>query len=116
MGVGYPLSSGSAASAGALPRGVRSLACSGSSRGAKHWKGPHITEDWMGDTFEKRRREQKKRQKKKEKAARKSDRAADKARGDSPSFEVASLEDIVGDLASPEPDEGEDEDPTKEEE
>lgn len=61
----------------------------------------------MGDTFEKRRREQKKRQKKKEKALMKSEREADKARGGSPGFKVASLEDIVGDLAFPEVDETE---------
>ena len=57
----------------------------------------------MGDTFEKRRREQKKRQKKKDKEQRKSERDQDRSRSDSGGIEIASLEDIVGDLAHPEP-------------
>jgi hypothetical protein len=59
-------------------------------------------EDLMGDSFEKRRREQKKRQKKKEKSLRKNEREVDKSKGDGPGFEIATLEDIVGDLALPE--------------
>ena len=46
----------------------------------------------MGDSFEKRRREQKKRQKKKEKSLRKNDREP----GSGP--EVVSLEDLLGDM------------------
>ena len=46
----------------------------------------------MGDSFEKRRREQKKRQKKKEKSLRKNDRGP----GSVP--EVVSLEDLLGDM------------------
>ena len=57
----------------------------------------------MGDTFEKRRREQKKRQKKKDKEARKNERDAAGPRTDG--IEIATLEDIVGDLARPERDE-----------
>ncbi len=59
----------------------------------------------MGDTFEKRKREQNKRRKKQDKALRKQERAVEKeeaeARGESPADDVATLEDIVGDIAHP---------------
>jgi hypothetical protein len=57
----------------------------------------------MGDSFEKRRREQKKRQKKKEKSLRKNDREP----GTGP--DVVSLEDLLGDmgLSEEKPDETE---------